>query len=174
MKGLCARAGKANVFIKIAICVLLAAVVNCFIFNCAIHVVDVCGVSAMPTYLDGDRVLVQLACYRVQRNDTVIIRHSGRMLIKRVVAVAGQSVEVSSDGLLVVDGETVLDGFEPIRDAGILASGAFTVPEGCIFVVGDNRNNSFDSRFFGAVDCRDIYARVLCKIELPFSALGAQ
>lgn len=84
------------------------------------------------------------------------------ILIKRVIATAGQTVDLQ-DGRVVVDG-TVLD--EPYAQgeswplanqmAGADVSFPYTVPEGCVWVMGDNRENSADSRYFGAVSQDEI------------------
>lgn len=79
----------------------------------------------------------------------------GRSLIKRCVATAGQTVEITDAGSLIIDGETQSEAYTNGEPTYPLSSGItypYTVPEGCIFVLGDNRTNSQDSRYFGAID----------------------
>lgn len=81
----------------------------------------------------------------------------GRVLIKRVIAVGGQTVDLV-DGKVVVDGVALDEPYtqgkasEPLNPApDVDVSYPFTVPEGRLWVMGDNRTNSQDSRYFGAI-----------------------
>ena len=88
-------------------------------------------------------------------------------LIKRVIATEGQTVELTGgvvyvDGVALtetyVQGQTMpLAGYAPNLDAAIVYP--YTVPEGCVWVMGDNRENSLDSRYFGPVKLEDVTSR---------------
>lgn len=100
-----------------------------------------------------------------------------RILIKRVIATGGQTVDLI-DGAVYVDGEA-LD--EPYTDGepsyplvpafGVEISYPFTVPEGHLWVMGDNRTNSQDSRYYGAVDASTVTGKAAL-IYWPFDHLG--
>ena len=97
-----------------------------------------------------------------QPGDIVIIhRQENVEYIKRIVAEPGDVLELAEDGVLLVNGE---------EESGRMTAGAtlpasdgvefpYTVPEGCYFVLGDNRENSQDSRVFGAVRKEEITGR---------------
>ena len=117
-------------------------------------------VSMRPTLEEGDRVLINRLSYhfRDPEKGDVVIFHSpttdGEDLVKRVVGVAGDRLAVK-DGVLWVNGVAQEELYLMDRPfAG--PDEEWTVPEGKVFVMGDNRNNSGDSRFFGAIDVDSI------------------
>ena len=119
------------------------------------------SVSMVPTLEVGDRILANKFIYRFsepQRGDIVVFRDvegGYETLIKRVVGVEGDEIQVQ-DGLLFVNGEQqeepYLNEKRPPRDS----YGPTTVPEGHVFVMGDNRGNSGDSRLFGPVPLENL------------------
>ena len=111
--------------------------------------------SMEPTLVQGDRVLVNRFIYRFQqpqRGDVVVFHppvEPKQDYIKRVVGVAGDRIAVK-DGKLLVNGRPQSEPY--LKEQRIAADfGEITVPAGSIFVMGDNRNNSGDSRYFGPV-----------------------
>ena len=117
--------------------------------------------SMVPTLLVGDRVFVNKFIYRFtepERGDVVVfesVNGGEEDLIKRVVGVAGDEVEVRN-GTLLVNGEAreepYLNRNLPFNDS----YGPSEVPEGHVFVMGDNRANSADSRVFGPLPIENI------------------
>ncbi len=116
--------------------------------------------SMQPTLVEGDRVLVNRFVYRFgepHRRDIVVFHppvDESQDYIKRVVAVAGDRVAVK-DGKLYINGKAQDEPY--LKDAHI--NGTYperTVPPGRIFVMGDNRNNSGDSRVFGPVKISEV------------------
>jgi signal peptidase I len=112
--------------------------------------------SMVPTLMIGDRILANKFVYRVnepQRGDVVVfdsVEDDDETLIKRVVGVAGDVIQVRNGSLLVNDEpqeEPYLNDELPSYDS----YGPTTVPQGHVFVMGDNRANSGDSRIFGPV-----------------------
>ena len=147
------------------------------------RVVGVDGSSMEPTLHDGDLLLLQSLGYTPKQGDVVVLTkpfgHVTGAIVKRVIAVGGQQVEIDYDaGTVSVDG-AVLD--EPyIKEAMQEPPAAtfetitsLTVPEGHIFVMGDNRNNSDDSRDtrLGTVDTRYVLGRAVA-VVLPIGHFG--
>jgi signal peptidase I len=125
--------------------------------------------SMTPTLEPGDRVLTWkpgAGHAEWRRGDVVSFHRDGRILVKRVVAVAGDVVGLR-DGRLVVDGRPVV---EPWSDPELIDSvffGPVRVPQGTVFVMGDDRANSEDSRVFGPVPLSDLTGRVVAVLWPP-------
>jgi signal peptidase I len=128
--------------------------------------------SMAPTLTRGDHVLVDKLAYRgggePSRGDLAVFRtpRSDEIMLKRVVAVAGQTVGIE-DGVLVVDGKRPA---EPYADSEAIDSvffGPVRVPPGSVFVLGDNRRDSKDSRTLGAIPTRDLVGRARARIWPP-------
>ena len=109
--------------------------------------------SMENTIMTGDRIFGNRLAYLLgdpERYDIVIFRYpddESQLFIKRVIGLPGETVEII-DGKVYIDGsETPLDdSFTPETPTGNY--GPYTVPEGCYFMLGDNRNNSRDSRYW--------------------------
>lgn len=131
----------------------------------------IAGTSMTPTLADGERVLVDKRAYRSQlprRGDLVAFRAppSGAVTIKRAVGLPGDSVAIE-DGVLVVDERPRR---EPYADPDAIDSvyfGPVRVASGSVFVLGDNRADSIDSRDFGAVRRADLLGRVRLRLWPP-------
>lgn len=120
--------------------------------------------SMEPTLEPGDRILVNRFVYRFQEprpGDVVVFiaphDPASRDFIKRVVAVGGQSVEVRA-GELYVDGKKLREPYvAQVPDRS--SYGPVRVPADAVFVMGDNRTNSSDSRVFGPLASEDIVGK---------------
>lgn len=131
-------------------CLLLVAAA---LLSGALAVVTVSSSSMRPTVCEGDRLLVWTvrAGALAGRGDLVVLRATdGARLLKRLVAVGGQSVEVV-DGRLVVDGRPQDERFVDLESVDGTSFGPVTVAPGSVFVLGDDREHSIDSRDFGDV-----------------------
>ena len=137
-------------YIKMIIFVLIFVLVvnNFLIINAKIP-----SPSMENTIMTGDRIFGNRLAYVLgdpQRFDIVIFRYpddESQLFIKRIIGLPGETVEII-DGKVYIDGsETPLDdSFTPETPTGNY--GPYTVPENCYFMLGDNRNNSKDSRFW--------------------------
>ena len=157
---------------------LMAALIFCvLLFSFVIRLIDVSGPSMNPTLYEGNKLLVSDLFYKPKAGDVVIFKSDNydpnKALVKRVVATEGQEVNIDfENGVVYVDGE-------PLDESAYVAEptyskldfiGPKTVPEGCVFVLGDNRNSSRDSRYsqIGMVDERMILGKVYA-VVYPFS-----
>lgn len=137
------------------------------------------GSSMEPTLSDGDCLLVQMAGYQPVPGDIVAIRagedSKEKHLIKRIIAQGGQTVQIDFEtGMVFVDGALLTEPY--IAEATHLAGDVafpLTVPLDSYFVLGDNRNNSQDSRgsVLGCVPRQDIEGRALFRFA-PFESFG--
>ena len=159
-------------------CIVSAIVVCILLFTFVLRVVSVVGTSMVPTLEESDRLVVSKLFYEPKYGDIVVLRKlsfKDDAIIKRVIATEGQTVDIDFDkGIVYVDG-TALD--EPYVNELVSDPEDFTdpvtVPEGCVFVMGDNRNHSTDSRYskIGCVDTRLILGKAYLRL-MPFSKFG--
>ena len=158
---------------------LMAALIFCVVlFSFFVRLIDVNGPSMNPTLYEGDKLLVSDLFYKPKAGDVVIFKTDNydpeKALVKRIVATEGQEINIDfENGIVYVDGEA-LD--EPYVAEAIHSKldfiGPKTVPEGCVFVLGDNRNSSRDSRYsmIGMVDERMILGRAYA-VVYPFNVI---
>lgn len=128
----------------------------------------------------GDRVLSEKVSYRMGEpsyGDIVTfhdVEDYDRILIKRVIATGGQTVDLK-DGTVYVDGQALSESYTQGKPSyeltGSTIAFPYTVPEGYIWVMGDNRTNSQDSRWFGAVPVSNITGRAFFRY-FPFTRIG--
>ena len=178
-----ALGGIGELVLTIAAAVALALLMRAFVFE----VFEVPTGSMLQTIQLNDRIVGEKLSYRFrvpERGEIVTFNNpskDGTTLVKRVVALGGQTVDLQG-GRVVVDGEVLdepyvnglesaplnqqLTGIDPI-------SYPYTVPKDCIWVMGDNRTNSKDSRYFGAVPVSEVTSHAVWTIWPPddFGAL---
>ena len=160
-------------WVQAVVCPLLAMVL---VFTFLLRIVRVDGDSMRETLQDGDMLLVLSGalCGDYRPGDVVVLRkegfHGGNLIVKRVVAVGGQTVDIDfSAGAVYVDGQVLEEDY--IRQPTYLEEGMkfpVTLEEGELFVMGDNRNDSDDSRnpSLGPVDSRCVVGRAML-LALP-------
>ena len=109
------------------------------------------GVSMQPTLSDGDNLIVDKLSYRFRdpdRFDIIVFpQGDGRYFIKRIIGLPGESVRIDEDGSIYIDGEKLSESYgkEVIQNPG-LAKDGIELGADEYFVLGDNRNDSMDSR----------------------------
>lgn len=149
--------------------IIVAAVITLAVLH-FIQISRVVGSSMEPTYHNGNIVLVDKIFYKrsqPQYNDIVIIKYhvsAGEdQIIKRVVGLGGDRIEMKNNQLYR-NGELLEEDY--IQEAMVGNEDfAYDIPEGKIFVMGDNRNRSVDSRLIGYVDFEDeVVGRVFFKV----------
>lgn len=150
------------------ICYLIVIVI---LFLLVFRVVIVSGTSMNMTLYNGDYLLLlSNTFYRVPKNgDVVVISKDsfddGTPIVKRVIATAGETVDIDfPNGVVYVNGVALEEGYvnTPTNTRGTVAF-PLTVPEGFVFVLGDNRNGSRDSRYveIGLIDTREILGKAI-------------
>jgi signal peptidase I len=127
--------------------------------------------SMKPTYSTGDEILVQKFGARARdpvRGDIVVVHSpvSGDLVIKRVAALGGQTVEIA-DGVLRVDGRAVPEPYIDRAEVVGTYFGPMKVPAGTVFLLGDQRFGSVDSRSFGPVPVESVVGRVVFRVWPP-------
>jgi len=158
----------------LGVALLLALVIRTFV----VQAFKIPSGSMLPTLQIGDHILVnkfiygprlevpltqlslgQLPGFREPRAGDVVVfiypKERDKDFIKRIVAVAGQTVEARGN-TLVIDGKQVEDPHAHYEKRDHVDFGPYTVPAGHVFVMGDNRDESYDSRFWGPVPIQDI------------------
>ena len=160
---------------------LMTALVICIaVFLFGVRLVDVSGSSMWPTLHDGDKMLVSDLFYQPTYGDIIVFKTDrydpNKALVKRVIATEGQEVSIDFDrGVVYIDGSPIEEDYiAELTKTKLDFIGPQKVPEGCIFVMGDNRNASTDSRRkeIGMVDERMILGKVYY-VVFPMSDFGA-
>lgn len=139
----------------------------------------VSGSSMNNTLQSGDNVIVDKLTYRFsnpKRFDVVVFPEPGHPdteFIKRIIGLPGETIQITPDGTIWIDGKKLKEhyGKETIQDAGI-ASVPFTLGPNEYFVMGDNRNNSYDSRYedVGPIQRGALVGRAVCRVY-PFNKM---
>ena len=154
-------------WVQALVCSVLAVVI---LFTFVIRLIGVDGRSMVPTLQHGDRLLVlnSMLYDDYQSGDIVVLRKDTFLkdpIVKRVIATEGQSVDIDfSTGSVYVDGSLLKEDY--INELTFLEEGTefpLTVPENSVFVMGDNRNHSSDSRDsrLGTVDERYVIGKAV-------------
>ena len=159
-------------------CLLFALIVAVLLFSFVVHPIDVVGSSMVPTLHNGDKMLVSGLLYKPKAGDVVVFTKDeydpNKALVKRVIATEGQEINMDfANGIVYIDGEPIAEPYiNELTFNKLDFIGPKTVPEGCVFVMGDNRNASIDSRKkeIGMLDTRLILGRAYYVI-FPLSVL---
>jgi signal peptidase I len=163
--------------ITVVIALILAFLIRVFIAEPRYIPSD----SMFPTLLEGDRLVVEKVSYRFHspvRKDIIVFSppiqlqmqgyEQNQAFIKRVIATSGQTVAVQN-GVVYVDNQPLVENY--IAEYPTYNLEPVTVPEGTLFVMGDNRNNSNDSHIWGFLPKEDIIGRAVFRFW-PLSRFG--
>jgi signal peptidase I len=134
--------------------------------------------SMHPTLQNGDRVLVNRLAYKahdIRRGDVIVFdkpathlldKDTPAHLIKRVIGLPGDTI-VARDGIVYIDGRRLREPYLPSGTLTENLNTSVTIPAGHVWVMGDNRMNSTDSRIFGAIDVKLVVGRAFARIWPP-------
>lgn len=158
---------------------VVALVATMIAFTFVVRFIGVDGSSMRPTLTHGDLMVVRRIGYHPQQGDVVIATQptfSTTPIVKRVIAVGGQTVDIDyNTSTVYVDGVAIDEPYlgEAMEYPFWTNSTHIEVPEGKLCLMGDNRNHSTDSRApeVGVVDERSILGQVLC-VVFPFENMG--
>ncbi len=170
--------------------VVLSVVVIILLFTFVFRIVGIQGESMMDTLNDGDRVIISDLFYTPEQGDVVVIsrnylnqsgdtNENDSPIIKRVIATEGQTVKINPiTGSVYVDGreldeDYIKPGTITTWNNGNNSTQEVVVEKGKIFVMGDNRSNSADSRSpeIGQIDVKYVLGHALFRIY-PFNSVG--
>ena len=163
--------------------IVIALTLVILVFTFLFRVVTVTGESMLPNFVEGQKLIGTNLGHSVEQGTVVVITNVlNEPIIKRVIATEGQTVDIDYEtGVVYVDGEAVdetqfgLENGITTRPYSTLEAMVFpqTVPEGCVFVLGDNRSVSKDSRYteVGMVDTRHILGEAVFTLY-PFDRFG--
>lgn len=155
-----------------------AVIILLVMFTFLARPIGVRGDSMNPGLSDGDWVLVSPISGQAERGDIIITGQPNviqQTIVKRVIAIEGETIYIDFDtGEVYVNGEMLNEPYimeQTRKKYDVLFP--ITVPEGCVFVMGDNRNNSLDSRSWGVgfIDERYIMGEVRFKLR-PFGKIN--
>ena len=151
-----------QLLLKIAFIVLVVFLIFTFLYG----IVRINDVSMKPAIKDGDLVMYYRLDKRFISGDVAVFENDGRITCGRVVAVAGDTVDITKNGLKINDAEQISQDI--YFDTTQFKNGVdfpITVGEGQVFVLGDNRPKASDSRIYGCIDLKDIRGKVIAIIR---------
>lgn len=151
-----------------------------FVFNVCLFNAVIPSSSMENTIKAGDKVIGSRLSYLfgdVERGDIVIFKseeYKGKYIVKRVVGLPGEVIDIK-EGCVYVDGSILEESYVKLKyqTKNYKLETPYTVPDGCYFLLGDNRNNSEDSRFWKepSIAEEDIVAKVIFRYA-PVEDIG--
>ena len=122
--------------------------------------------SMEPTLMVQDKVIVNKFSYKfrgIKRGDIIVFPspvNEGKDLVKRAIAFEGETIKLGTDGLIYINGDPIEKDYYISIDPPEYTGQTFKIGKNEIFAMGDNRNNSYDSRYFGAIQKSDVFGKV--------------
>jgi signal peptidase I len=141
--------------------------------------IRVTGESMLPNFQDGEIGLVNKSAYNkdpIPRGDVIVFIRPATMtepskeLIKRVIGLPGETIEIKDDGIVYVNGKALSEPY--VKQEPLIGTGSWTIGKDEIFVMGDNRNGSQDSRHWGNLNISNVIGKVDV-IYWPLKAIRA-
>ena len=158
----CYRSAVAEIVVLVLLAFTLAMTTKTYV----VEAYEIKGRSMVPTFDDGQRVVVLKLFSDIQRGDIVIFSSQddpGKDLIKRVIALPGERIQIRK-GLVRINGKVLKEGYLEDKDYGLYdAEIDEEVGSGQIYVLGDNRDDSHDSRRFGSVSEESLKGKVVVR-----------
>lgn len=179
-------------------CIVISVIVCVLAFLLVARVIQVQGSSMLPNLEQGDRIVITRLAGAYKQGDIVVLKadhFKNEPLVKRVIGVGGQTItldfatgDISVNGVVLqepyiyertIDSHDIMDpryydvyGIDPEKDV-TSTSVTITVPEGYLFCMGDNRNNSSDSRVasIGYIDTRNVMGKAVFRL-FPLNKIG--
>lgn len=155
--------------------IIIALVVVTLTFTFIFRIVCVEGSSMEYTLMDNDRLIISHLFYQPEQGDIVVLELEDLFdtpIIKRVIATEGQTINITDNGEVSVDGEILDEPYIHAKTNPKDMEFPLTVPEDCVFVMGDNRGNSNDSRNFGCVNEENIMGQAIFRL-FPLKSFGS-
>lgn len=157
--------------------VVLSAVAVLLIFTFVFRIFVVSGPSMNNTLADGERIIVSDLLYTPKRGDIICFYSEGEdeVLVKRVIATEGQTVDIDTAGAVYVDGvkldEEYIGGQNTLK---MSVDMPHKVADNHVFVMGDNRGDSLDSRFsrIGDIHEKDIFGKLVLRLHPNFGKVN--
>ncbi len=132
----------------------------------AVQPVKVEGIAMEPALKDGDRIFIDRNVHPLQRGDIVVFYYPvnpTKSYIKRIVGLSGEAVEIR-EGKVLINGTALAETYVlPSNNRVMAARAEIRVPEDSYYVIGDNRDNSNDSRMWGPLQRKFIYGKFVRK-----------
>lgn len=152
-----------------------ALILVALFLSMSFRIVNVSGDSMLNTLHTGDRLLLSGAFYEPQYGDVVVIeRKDDTPLIKRVIGLEGDRIRIDKEsGVVYRNGQSLVEPY--VRGGFTTTFGMteeITVPEGHLFVMGDNRAESLDSRSLGSLSMENLVGKVLIRLGPKFGRIG--
>ena len=149
--------------LKIAVILLIFAALFTFFFGLARYAEP----SMYPAIKDGDLVIYhRYTKYGYLPQDTIILKHNGQIQARRVVATAGDVVDINEDGLAINGAmQQEMGIYQKTERYAEGVSFPLTVPEGFVFVLADSRSGATDSRIYGPVEIDDTLGKIMAVIR---------
>ncbi len=153
---------------------IMALLVLVVLFTFVFRVIRVEGSSMVKTLQDGDRLLLSTTVTDYQRGDIVVVdRYSVEPLIKRIIAIGGDTIKIESDGRVYLNGDLLSEPYAAAFTPQKECVEPVVVPHGYVFLMGDNRSDSLDSRSreVGLVLEKDIVGKAILRVS-PIVSFG--